>query len=941
MTVDTEWIVDFFRRQARLAFEEGDYTRVRNSCREVLQYVPDDREIWLLLGDAALASQDPVTSLRAFDRLVDLEPTDATYAMKLGQASLQAQDWPAAIAAFNQVLALQPGHQGALEALGLIDQLQVRLNILGQAPSVQPRRNDVCPCGSGLKYKKCCLEKSSQKTIRERFDQAVASEQWQQVIDLAAELQSPSSQSLKALGWARYQLFQRPAAYPLIKAAYQRDPQDLELGAALADLELDHDVALAQRLAESVLAVDPGQWRASLVLAASHARFGRSQQSERVLRELLQHNPDCDLAWQRLSYFLRKSLRLDDDLEAMGEWTERCPEKSQAWCHRGMSAVMNGEIEAGRDYLQKALKLDPGSHEALCWLGQSYQQEQNPHRALEYLAQGLQLKPDYQPGWNMLGGVYQSVGRQHESEGCFMRALAIEPLQPLAWNNLANTYLDGHVLDEAEHVMQVALQLNPEDPSLWNNLGNILSAGRRIKEAREAFRKTLDVQPGYEPVLINLAGVESHFNNLDRSISLLREVIHLPGARTNLLFFANYHPEWTGEQVFELYREVTRHFPARLYFDYPNVKQPQRRLRIGYVSPDFRHHVCAMFIEPLLRNHDHSEVEVFAYSLVRREDSVTERFMAQVDHWRHCVGLSDEAIAERIREDRIDILVDLAGHTGNNRLQVFALKPAPVQVSWWMGFAFGTGLDQVDYFLADEQMLPAGCESSFAESLWRMPSPAICYTAPEHMQVAEVDALPALTNGYVIFGSLTRPVRLNNRVIRVWSELLKRVPGSRLMLDSGALQDQSLCEHYHALFAEHGIEPDRLMLGYTSPATAALSQMDIALDCFPHNSGTTLYESLWMGLPVVTLRDRPSMGRVGALILHGMGRDEWITDTEQQYLDKLVELAGDLQALAAIRSGLRDEMRASLLCDEADFTRRMEATYRQMWQRYCEQGEQQ
>jgi protein O-GlcNAc transferase len=940
MTVDTEWLVDFFRRQARLGFEEGDYTRTRNSCRELLQYVPDDAEALTLLGDAALASHDSVVALRSFDQLLELQPDSAESAMKLGKACMQAQDWPAAVSAFKQVLDLQPEHDAAHEALALIDQLQARLNILGQGLNAQPKRNDPCPCGSGLKFKKCCLEKSSQLMIRQRFEQAFAAEQWQQVIDLGGELQQASDETRRALALAGYELCQRGPSYPLIKAAYRKSPDDLELCAAMADLELDHDVSLAQCLAESVLAVDPAQWRASLVLAACHSRFGRSHESERVLRELLQHNPDCILAWQRLSYFLRKSLRPDDDLKAMRDWATRCPDKAEAWTHCGMSAVMNNEVEAGREYLHHALALDPNSHEALCWLGQSYQQEQDPHRALEFLARGLQLKPDYQPGWNMLGGVYQSVGRQHESEGCFMRALAIAPLQPLAWNNLANTYLDGQVLDEAEHVMHVALQLNPDDPSLWNNLGNILSAGRRLKEAREAFRKTLEIHPGYEAVLINLAGVESHFGNLDRSITLLRQVLHLPGSRTNLLFFANYHPDWTGEQVFELYREVTQRFPTRLYFDYANTLEPQRRLRIGYISPDFRHHVCALFIEPLLRNHDAGQVEVFAYSLVRREDAVTERFMGHVDHWRHCVGISDQAIAERIREDRIDILVDLAGHTGGNRLQVFALKPAPVQVSWWMGFAFGTGLDQVDYFLADEQMLPAGCESSFAESLWRMPAPAVAYCPPAHMEAATVEPLPALSNGYITFGSLTRPVRLNHRVIRAWSELLKRVPGSRLMLDSGSFQDESLRDHYQAKFAEQGIEAERLVLGYTSPATAALAQMDIALDCFPHNSGTTLYESLWMGLPVVSLRDRPSMGRVGALILHGMGRDEWIADTEQDYLDKLVALASDVSALAVIRAGLREEMRNSRLCDASDFTRRMEATYRQMWQRYCDEGEQ-
>jgi protein O-GlcNAc transferase len=367
---------------------------------------------------------------------------------------------------------------------------------------------------------------------------------------------------------------------------------------------------------------------------------------------------------------------------------------------------------------------------------------------------------------------------------------------------------------------------------------------------------------------------------------------------------------------------------------------PERRLRIGYVSPDFRSHVCAMFIEPLLSNHDKNKVEVFAYSLTRLEDAVTERFIGYADHWRHCVGLDDLTITEQIRADGIDILIDLAGHTGNNRLQIFAYKAAPVQVSWWMGFAFGTGLEQVDYFLADEQMLPPGCESSFAEKLWRMPAPAVAYVPPQRMQV-EVGELPALSNGYITFGSLTRPIRLNHKVVKVWADLLKRVPESRLMLDSNFFSDQSLCDHFINEFAQQGIEAQRLILGYTSPATDALARMDIALDCFPHNSGTTLYESLYMGLPVVTLCDRPSMGRVGALILHGAGFDEWIANTEQQYLDKLVSLAGDIPALVETRAGLRQRMLDSKLCDPLDFTQRMEQTYREMWQRYCELGEQQ
>ena len=938
MAIDIEWFVDFFLRQARLAFEEGDYTRTRNSCREVLEYRPQELEAWSLLGEAALASQDSVTALRAFENLVELEPQQLEHLLKLGQACIQVQNWDGALAAYNQVLMLEPDHAGALETLGLIEQLQVRLNVLSHAPEQVLGRNEACLCGSGLKYKKCCLEKSSQRVIAQRLSEAYAAENWSQVVDNAAELSLLTDQQRYYLVWALYQLTYRDKAYELLPAVVAMQPDDLELRAAQADLELDHDEVKAQRLAESVLAQDPAHWRASLVLAAVYSRRKQPALAEKTLRALLEHNPECDMAWRRLSHFLRSAGRLGDDLEAMSLWTQRCPRNADAWCHLGMAAVMNGHPLIAREYLIKALEIKPEHHEALAWIGQSYKAENDPNQALGYLLRSLEIKSDYQPAWNILGEVYRSVGRHHESEGCFMRAVAISTTQPLAWNNLANTYLDGHVLDEAENVARVAIELCADEPGLWSTLGNILSAAQRLSEALQAYRTAQEVRPDFEPVKINLAGVESSFGNLDRAIELLKDAIHQPGAATNLFFTANYHPTWTGKQLFELYKEVTQNYPARKYFDYANDKAAARPLRIGYVSPDFRAHVCAMFIEPLLEHHNKSQVEVFCYSLVVREDFVTERLMGYVDHWRHCAGQADELIAEQIRADQIDILVDVAGHTGNNGLKIFALKPAPVQVSWWMGFAFGTGLSQVDYFLSDEQMLPEGCESSFAEQLWRMPAPAIAYVPPVLMQVP-VTELPALKNGYVTFGSLTRPIRLNDRVIRVWSQLLLRVANSRLMLDSAFFKDQSLCEHVRNKFAEYGIAAERLLIGHTALATDALSSMDIALDCFPHNSGTTLYESLYQGLPVVTLRDRPSMGRVGALILHGAGFDEWISDTEEQYLEKLVELASDLPALAHIRQGLRQRMLDSKLCDAPDFAQRIEQTYQQMWQRYCDQGE--
>jgi protein O-GlcNAc transferase len=364
-----------------------------------------------------------------------------------------------------------------------------------------------------------------------------------------------------------------------------------------------------------------------------------------------------------------------------------------------------------------------------------------------------------------------------------------------------------------------------------------------------------------------------------------------------------------------------------------NGRDAGRRLRVGYVSPDLRRHSASYFIEPLLAHHDKGEVEVFAYAQVAMEDAVSARFKGYVDHWCNTVGMSDEALAGRIRADGIDVLVDLAGHTVGNRLLVFARKPAPVQVSW-LGYGYTTGLEAMDYLLADEVFAPPGCEALFSEEVVRLPLVA-AYRPAE--ATGEGGPLPALRSGGVItLGSLSRAVRLNDRVIGAWAVILGRLPQARLVVNSGDFRSEGMQARLRERFAAHGIGAQRLEVGFDSPPWDVLRRIDISLDCFPHNSGTTLYESLYMGVPFVTLADRPSVGRLGAAILRGVGHPEWVAATPQEYVDKVVELAQDLEALALLRAGLRGQMQASALMDETGFARSVEAAYRTMWQRWCD-----
>jgi predicted O-linked N-acetylglucosamine transferase (SPINDLY family) len=290
--------------------------------------------------------------------------------------------------------------------------------------------------------------------------------------------------------------------------------------------------------------------------------------------------------------------------------------------------------------------------------------------------------------------------------------------------------------------------------------------------------------------------------------------------------------------------------------------------------------------------------------------------------------MSDEAAADQIRADGIDILVDLAGHTGNNRLGVFARRPAPVAISW-LGFGYTTGLSAINYFLTDSATVPQGFDHLFSEHPWRMARPSLVFRPSQ--TAGECGPLPALRRGVVTFGTLTRAIRINERCIRVWAQILLRVAGARLVVDSKNYQDAATRDALLAQFARQGVGADRLQIGFHSPPWDTLRDIDIGLDCFPHNSGTTLFETLYMGLPYVTLAGRPSVGRLGGSILHGVGHPEWIADSEATYVEIAVGLASDLPRLSKLRAGLRSQMQTSALMDERGFVRTVESAYREMF----------
>ncbi len=615
------------------------------------------------------------------------------------------------------------------------------------------------------------------------------------------------------------------------------------------------------------------------------------------------------------------------------------PDDDFGWKALGTIYKQTGQSAEALMSLQKAAELSPNDAETFNNLGITYQDLGQTDEAEKSCRQALQIKPDFAEAMNTLGIILNEQGRYEEAVISYRKALEILPDYPSVLTNLSNTLNDLGQADDAEKNCRQAIEIDPNYAAAYLSLSNILHADGRLDVAETCLRKALEIKPDFYVAQNNLGNTLQDLMRIDEAEACFRQALKIMPdyqlAFRNLLFASNYHPDKSRIEIYQTYQEYDKKFGEpfqKEWRSHDNHRIAERRLKVGYVSPDFKKHSVQYFLEPLLANHDKQAVEIYAYAELTQEDNVTARFKHYVDHWIPTNGMSDSTLTDRIRADSIDILVDLAGHAGKSRLQVFARKPAPLSVSW-LGYGYTTGLKAIDYFLTDITTVPDGSEAIFAEKPYRVTTPCFSYRPNENM--GEVNSLPASTNGYITLGTLTRAVRINHHTIRVWVKILKQIKNSRLVIDSKDFREKPMQEMLAKKFSAYGIDRERLAIGYHSPPWDVLRSIDIGLDCFPHNSGATLFETLYMGIPYVTLAGRPSVGRLGSSILVGLGRPEWIANSESEYITKVVELTTDTNQLAEIRATLRQQMEQSPLRDEAGFAYKVEAFYRKIWKKWC------
>ncbi len=444
---------------------------------------------------------------------------------------------------------------------------------------------------------------------------------------------------------------------------------------------------------------------------------------------------------------------------------------------------------------------------------------------------------------------------------------------------------------------------------------------------------------------MNLAKALRDEGKLDEALDGYRRAVALQPAfaeaHDGLLFTLQYRPGVTLAELAAAHREYDRVHAQPLrreWRPHENVRDPQRQLRVGFVSPDFGRHPVGFFLVRCLENLDRRECETVCYSTRNIPDDLATRLQAAAAIWRDVAGLSDGQLAEQIRGDRIDILFDLAGHTGGTRLLTFARKPAPIQITW-IGYEGTTGLEAMDYILADRYTIPAGTEPFYQERVLRMPDSYVCYDPPS--AASEPGPLPAVQDGFVRFGSFSNLAKITPQVVEVWAKILERVPQSRLMLKYLVLGDASVRDRYLGMFTALGVDPARIELLPSSQHgeyLAAYRGVDIALDPFPFGGGVTTCDALWMGVPVVTCPGETFAGRHSLSYLSTIGLTESIARDLDEYVEIAAGLAGDLPRLAALRAGLRERMAVSPLCDGRRFAENFMKILRGVWREWCETG---
>lgn len=899
---------------------------------------------------------------RAFLKEVPQHP-DANY--NLGKLALQMNRSALAVHHFKKALENSPAQQqywlGFIEALMLSGQAETARHLLRQAyglglrgeaieallarlearatPAAPPLPDDGTNTPEVLRIVKEKARKSGKRGRRTGNKSRPAH----------TSSAVPAAEEVARLGLL-FNQGRSAEAEALARRLTQRFPADgfawKVLGAVLS-AQGRHEEAVAPK--KKAAALVPEDAEALVNLGNTFNMLGRLAEAEDCFRRALALKPDYATAYFSFGNTLNHLGRMVEAEASYRRALELKPDYADA--HYNLGAVLNDQqrfVEA-ENCFRRALAINPDSAEGYLNLGITLKGQGRLKEAEDCFRRALEIRPEYAEAHYNLANTLKELGRLHDAVDSYGRAIALRPDYADAHSNLGNSLWVLKRLEEAEASFRRALTIRPEFAEAHSNLGNVLHVLKRLEEAEACYRRALAIRPDFAEAHNNLGSTLKDLGCREESEAHYRRALALrpdyAEAHSNLFFSLNYAACLSPEYLLEQAREWEYGcVPAAARADarerrFERTPLAGRRLRVGYVSGDFRHHAVSYFVEQLFSHHDRTRVEIYAYSTYDMRDAATERLESLVDHWASVAALSDRQLYERIAADRIDVLVDLSGHTGHNRLGLFALRAAPVQTHW-LGYFATTGLTEMDYWIGDAIITPRETDHHFSETVWRLPRTWISYNGKDEAPASCWQPAP---DGTVWLGSFNNLGKLTPATLSLWACLLHKLPEARLLLKTKELTEERNRQRILGFFAEAGIGPERIELRDRNVTPdwkahmAYYDRLDIALDPVGGvGGGTTTCDALWMGVPVVSLVGDRMGSRMTASMLAAIGRPEWLAADEEEYVSRVVALARDVAGRRTLRGEQRATMDASPLCDAHGLTRALEDAYRGMfdsWER--------
>ena len=685
------------------------------------------------------------------------------------------------------------------------------------------------------------------------------------------------------------------------------------MGNALQSLgQLDAAAASYRRALEN----DPDSAMAYSNFGAALRSLGRFEEAVAICRRALEIQPDFAMAHNNLGNSLKELGQLEEAVDSYRRAVEISPDYAEVHSNLGAALQDVGLFEEAEVSYRRAVEIKPDYIEAHSNLAHTLQSIGRLDEAMESCRRALEINPDFTDAHSNLGNILKNLSRPEEAEASYRRALATRPDSAMAHSNLGAALYDMGRFAEAEASYRRAIELEPDFAMAHNNLGNALKDLGRQEEAAASYKRVLEIKPDYADVY------------------------------SNLLFFYGYHgslskSDYLGQaRCWELDCVPVENCLAARGRHFKRQQLAGRRLRVGYVSGDFRQHAVSYFVEQLFAQHDRTRVEIFAYSANVARDAVTDRLESLSDHWTLIAGLPEDRVLARIESDEIDVLIDLAGHSAHNSLKVFASRAAPVQAHY-LGYFASTGLTEMDYWIGDEVLTPAKTDSDFSEKVWRLPRVWVSYDGKQDAPLPDWDAD---RDGTVWLGSFNNLGKLTEATLHLWAQVLHALPEGKLLLKTKELKNPANRQRIFDALGIHGISPDRIELRDGSETLgwaahmAYYNRLDIALDPVGGvGGGTTTCDALWMGVPVITQEGDRMATRMTASMLNAIDHAEWVVHSEVEYVDKVVALARDVKLRRALRTEQRRRMAGSALFDTQGLVSSLENAYTGMFVRWCAQ----